>query len=179
MGLESATYISDLVATNPDGADGKDKGDDHLRLLKSVLKASFPNVNGAVNATPAELNSTVGGITPSLAALSMGASMSALLASPLSNFAKKFGTGLCLISVAIRSTGAVSNGTVIATIPAGYRPQAGITDFLGTGAIVASGSTFYAGGVRIDTNGNVIYTGPTTAGNTDIYCQIPHFSTFA
>lgn len=45
MGLESATYINDLVTTNPVGAsDPRSQGDDHLRLLKSVLKASFPNM---------------------------------------------------------------------------------------------------------------------------------------
>lgn len=61
MGLESATYISDLIATNPVGAsDPKSEGDDHLRMLKSVLKTTFPNINGAVNPTPAEFNSLAG-----------------------------------------------------------------------------------------------------------------------
>lgn len=60
MALETGTYISDLVAANPLGSDGKDKGDDHLRLIKTLLKASFPNVNGAVNPTPAEFNYLVG-----------------------------------------------------------------------------------------------------------------------
>lgn len=43
MGLEAGTYVNDLVTTNPAGADGKAQGDDHLRLIKSVLKATFPN----------------------------------------------------------------------------------------------------------------------------------------
>jgi hypothetical protein len=60
VGLETGTYISDLVVTNPTGSDGKDKGDDHLRLLKSTIKATFPNVNGAVNPTPTEFNYLVG-----------------------------------------------------------------------------------------------------------------------
>jgi len=43
MALETATYVSDLVTTNPIGAtDKRSQGDDHLRLLKSVLKATFP-----------------------------------------------------------------------------------------------------------------------------------------
>lgn len=60
MGLETGTYISDLVATNPLGSDPKSTADDHLRLIKSTIKASFPNVNGAVNPTPTEFNYLVG-----------------------------------------------------------------------------------------------------------------------
>lgn len=56
MGLESGTYISDLVTSNPLGSDGKNAGDDHIRLIKSTLQATFPSINGAVNATPAQLN---------------------------------------------------------------------------------------------------------------------------
>ena len=47
MGLETGTYISDLVASNPAGTDGQSQGDDHLRLLKSVLQACFPNASKA------------------------------------------------------------------------------------------------------------------------------------
>jgi hypothetical protein len=57
MGLESATYIDGLVTTNPVGAtDPKSQGDDHIRLLKSTVKATFPNLTGAVTATQLELN---------------------------------------------------------------------------------------------------------------------------
>jgi hypothetical protein len=51
MTVETATYIADL-----NGTDAKSEGDDHLRLIKSVLKASFPNVDGAVTATDTTLN---------------------------------------------------------------------------------------------------------------------------
>lgn len=57
MALETGTYISDLVTTNPAASDAKSQGDDHLRLLKSTLKATFPNVTGAVTVTQAEINS--------------------------------------------------------------------------------------------------------------------------
>ncbi len=57
MGLETGTYINSLVATNPVGAtDPKSQGDDHLRLIKATIKASFPNINGAMTSSPAELN---------------------------------------------------------------------------------------------------------------------------
>ena len=51
MGLETGTYISDLVATNPVSSDPKSQGDDHLRLIKSTVKTTFPNVTNAVTPT--------------------------------------------------------------------------------------------------------------------------------
>jgi hypothetical protein len=56
MGLETGTYISDLVATNPTATDGMKEGDDHFRLMKSVIQASFPNITGAMTATHTKLN---------------------------------------------------------------------------------------------------------------------------
>lgn len=56
MALETGTYISDLVATNPDGASPKSSMDDHLRLVKSTIKTTFPNVTGAMTMTHTELN---------------------------------------------------------------------------------------------------------------------------
>lgn len=44
MPLETASYIADLVATNPLSSDAVGQGDDHLRLLKSTLQATFPNL---------------------------------------------------------------------------------------------------------------------------------------
>jgi hypothetical protein len=61
MGLESAAFISGLVATNPVGAtDSIAQGDDHIRLVKSVLQATFPNASAAINPTPTEFNRLVG-----------------------------------------------------------------------------------------------------------------------
>lgn len=56
MGLETATYISSLNASNPTATDLKSEGDDHLRLIKSTIKASFPNISGAMTATHTALN---------------------------------------------------------------------------------------------------------------------------
>lgn len=47
MALESGTYIDDLVITNPLGTDAKNKGDDHFRLVKKVLKNTLPGMTGA------------------------------------------------------------------------------------------------------------------------------------
>jgi hypothetical protein len=56
MALESGTYISDLVSTNPAGSDAKSTLDDHIRLIKAVILATFPNINGAMTATEEQLN---------------------------------------------------------------------------------------------------------------------------
>ena len=56
MGLEAATGIYDLVATNPTGTDDMSKGDDHIRLIKATLLNTFANVTGAVTSSHTELN---------------------------------------------------------------------------------------------------------------------------
>lgn len=59
MPLESATYISDLNSSFPLSTDTVSQSDDHLRLIKAAIKATFPNVNSPVTATPSSLNSPI------------------------------------------------------------------------------------------------------------------------
>jgi microcystin-dependent protein len=47
MGLESGTWVDDLVVTNPPGGDSKSQGDDHLRLIKNVLRNTFKRASKA------------------------------------------------------------------------------------------------------------------------------------
>lgn len=68
MGLETATYISGLNAANPTSGDPKSEGDNHIRLLKSTLLATFPSITAAVTATHAELN-LLDGVTATTAEL--------------------------------------------------------------------------------------------------------------
>lgn len=56
MALETGQFINQLVITNPDGLDPKNQGDDHLRLLKRVLKNTFSKITGEVTATHTQLN---------------------------------------------------------------------------------------------------------------------------
>ena len=57
MGVETATYISELSATNPLGTDPISQGDDQIRLVKSVLQSQFTSLGAAaVTGTAAELN---------------------------------------------------------------------------------------------------------------------------
>jgi len=56
MGLETGTYIDSLNSSNPTASDAVSEGDDHLRLIKSTIKATFPNLSNAVTSTHTELN---------------------------------------------------------------------------------------------------------------------------
>jgi len=57
MTVESASYISQLNSSQPTASDNISEGDDHLRLIKSVLKTQFPNLGTtAVNPTSAQFN---------------------------------------------------------------------------------------------------------------------------
>lgn len=59
MPLESASFITDLNESNPAAGDTVSQSDDHLRLIKSALKSTFPSMNAAVTVTPGVLNGLV------------------------------------------------------------------------------------------------------------------------
>lgn len=62
MPLETGTTIADLNASNPAASDGLGQTDDHLRLIKSLLLATFPNISDIVTGTAGHLNQLVTGI---------------------------------------------------------------------------------------------------------------------
>ncbi len=70
MALESGTYINSLNASNPASTDALSQADDHLRLIKSTVKSTFPNVTGGVTATHTELN-LIDGVTATTAELNI------------------------------------------------------------------------------------------------------------
>lgn len=64
MPIETANFISQLDPTNPAAPDLLADTDNHLRMIKQVLKNTFPNVNSPVTSTANQLMSTIpiGGI---------------------------------------------------------------------------------------------------------------------
>ena len=54
MTVEAATFISNLVPANPANSDDRKEGAEHLRLIKTILQAQFPNFT-AVAVTPSAL----------------------------------------------------------------------------------------------------------------------------
>src|SRR3990167_5228969 len=60
MGLEAVSFPDDLVITNPVAGDPRSEGDDHLRNLKTAVKAAFPGLAGrAWRAQTKTINYTV------------------------------------------------------------------------------------------------------------------------
>lgn len=59
MPIESITSSSVINALNnswPTGADDRSGGDDHLRLIKSILLQTFPNITGVVTKSHTDIN---------------------------------------------------------------------------------------------------------------------------
>lgn len=56
MAVETGSYISALVATNPASSDPKSEGDNHIRFVKEKLLETVPNLTGAMTASHTELN---------------------------------------------------------------------------------------------------------------------------
>ena len=67
MALETGTFVDSLNPLNPTTADPKSQGDDHFRLIKSVIKNTFTAITGAITATHTELN-FVKGVTSAIQA---------------------------------------------------------------------------------------------------------------
>lgn len=68
MGIETASYIVELVPDNPSGVDDFATADNHLRLIKLVLQTQFPNFGpAAITPTEEELN-FVDGVTSAIQA---------------------------------------------------------------------------------------------------------------
>lgn len=63
MPIESVTHVADLVPTNPEGSDNVQLGADHLRLIKSALKTTFPAATAPYTVTPAISNALPGRVT--------------------------------------------------------------------------------------------------------------------
>jgi hypothetical protein len=64
MPLETATFISQFTPANPVVGDDVSQGDDHIRMIKSVLQTTFPNASKAFY-FPSSITETSGDVTVS------------------------------------------------------------------------------------------------------------------
>lgn len=60
MTVESASHIDELVPSNTAAATPWSEGDDHISLIKTVLKTDFASLSGAVSANEAQLGTISG-----------------------------------------------------------------------------------------------------------------------
>lgn len=56
MTVESVSYIDDLNPSYPAAGDPKSEGDDHIRNIKTAIRATFPNITSAMTCSESELN---------------------------------------------------------------------------------------------------------------------------
>ena len=157
MALESATYINGLVTTNPTSTDALAQADDHLRLIKTAIKATFPNITGAVTATHTQLNTDPNSLLDSNGATRVAASTSGASV-----------TGNLAISGNIVLSG---SGLTLGTHTAGNY-VAGIT--AGTGVTVANSGSEGANptvsiGQAVATSDTVTFAEVRSTGNVTAY----------
>ena len=183
MALEDLTgtrTIDSLNRNNPVGNDGKSFGDDHFRGFKNVILNTFANITGAITATHTELNYVAGvtsaiqtqidAINTSLTTLTdsvngVGLSWTALtLLNSWVNFGGtvsdasyvKYAHGLVELKGVVKDGTAVA-GTVIATLPVGFRPAEDRLFAIDTNATTVNGK------VVIRSDGDIEFNG---GGNT-------------
>jgi microcystin-dependent protein len=83
--LETATYINQLVSSNPAHSDGLNNADAHMRLIKSTIQATLPNFTAvALSSTQAQIDA---------ATAAVGTSGVTLLSEAGVNFATNTGDG--------------------------------------------------------------------------------------
>ena len=155
MGLESATYIDGLVETNPTSSDNANQGDNHLRLIKAAIKATFPNITGPVTATHTALSAaylplaggTVSGpITASGGVVGNASTATALQTARTINGVSFNGTANISFNADNVADGTTNqyftNARARAAISAAgdlsYNPTTGVISFSATGAPVIS-----------------------------------------
>ena len=157
MALESSTYINGLVTTNPTSTDALAQADDHLRLIKTTIKATFPNITGAVTATHTQLNTDPSSLLDSNGTTRVAASTSGATV-----------TGTLTINGDLSLSG---SGLTLGTHTAGNY-VAGIT--AGTGVTVANSGSEGATptvsiGQAVATNSTVTFAEVRSTGNVTAY----------
>lgn len=147
MALESATYINDLNAANPAATDGLAQADDHFRLIKGAVKATFPNVTGAITATHGAIDAAstfAASITASAAEINVLDGISAGLTS----------AELSVLDGVTATTSQLNASSLIGTLP--------VVGTLAEGSVVVGNSSSVASAVAIGASGTVLKSNGTT-----------------
>jgi len=160
MALESGTYINSLTATNPAATDGLAQADDHLRLIKATIKATFPNLTGAMTATHTELNNVTTNVTNLQNANNIdiqtksGTASVTMDADAMDTYVKHSGTGTLTIGAG-NADGQKINITTTGTMTISWHT--------GSQGISLGNSTKIASGIWDDTAGYWFFSETVTA----------------
>ena len=161
MALEAATHIHELNAANPASTDALAQADDHFRLIKGTLKATFPNVTGAITATHTQIDAaatqaaTLSGITASSAELNVLAGIS---------------TGLTSAELDILDGVTVTTADInlVGTLP--------VVGTLAEGSMILGDSSSVATALPLGAAGYVLLSDGTTATWAAAPAQVPSVS---
>lgn len=165
MSLETGDFPNDLNSANPPGTDPKSQGDDHIRLVKKVLKEGFAGFTGIVICRGPESGTAADHVvTPVVPALSYTTGMF------LSYTPTNVGVGGAL-TVNVSALGAKSVKTI-----QGDNPSAGdvslkplLLQYDGTNFVTVAGSVFLSKTGNQTITGNITHTGNTTqTGNLSV-----------
>lgn len=162
MGLESATYINDLVSTNPTASDLKSQGDDQIRLNKSTAKNTFPGFTGAVMVGGAFSGTASAHVLTPATALPSYTAQTFFTYTPTA-----VNTGACTVNVS--GLGAKSIKTVDGSDPtAGDIPanKSLMLQYDGTNMILMAGGSYVAKTGNQTLTGNLTLTGNQTISGT-------------
>jgi hypothetical protein len=139
MGLETTTFLDGLNTAWPLGTDPGPQGDDHLRLIKSVLKDTFPGSGGngfskQILATEDEINHLTG-LTVDIATALAGATFPTGTILPFYNAAPPPGwtivtqtdTFMLTVGSGAYSTGGTDNPLLNNKVPSHIHSASGAT----------------------------------------------------
>ena len=193
MALESGTYIDSLNASNPASTDGLGQADDHLRLIKSTIKATFPNLTGAVTATQSQLNNT-SNIPTALTDLGISDGTSGQFLTTDGSGSFSFATvsqgsgGIALTDLSVGTEGSASgnggitynnsNGVFTYTPPtaSGIGALTEHPNITAASSVNNNGQTFIQD-ITLDGNGHVTgLTSATASGLTSVFSNCASFS---
>lgn len=138
MALESGIYIGDLVITNPVASDAKSQGDDHIRLLKTVLKQCLNGFTGGILLTATDTGTASAHVLTPTVALS-GYTFGLMILYRPANA----GTGALTVNVS--GLGAKSVKTITGTDPSSgdiLVNQPLLLMYDGTNFVILAGSVF-------------------------------------
>jgi hypothetical protein len=118
MGLETGTYVSDLNTSNPVNGDPVSQGAAHIRLIKTVLQATFPDADAPIYGLRAETAKSLTGSSVDFAGIPSWVKRITLTVNGLSTN----GSSLILVRMGTASgfeTSGYSGSSVQFTYPSG------------------------------------------------------------
>ena len=162
MSLESGSYITDLVITNPTSSDAKSQGDDHLRFIKTVIKECLNGFTGAILLTATETGTASAHVLTPTTAL-VGYTTGLMLLYRPTNA----GTGALTVNVS--ALGAKSVKTIAGADPTSgdiLANQPVLLMYDGTNFVILAGSEYLSKTGNQTLTGDLTLTGNQTVGGT-------------